>query len=209
MVVRPHRFESRCTCVRFAWSAYLQNVVFHKHLSAILVANLYHLAPSNLQEGTVNAQFNQSTSGARMLRARALRCLSAPFVLSESAAVRPLPQTSIVPTGKCATAALVRTVPVGGTAREHHVQQGMLLVAPDDPSESANNKREPTLSQLAALLQCVKLFSIMHLHSQFLIPWPSGTSSVNLHGASGAVLSRISVLLHYASVNRTETPETG
>ena len=53
MVVRPHRFESRCTCVRFAWSAYLQNVVFHKHLSAILVTNLYHLAFSNLQKGTV------------------------------------------------------------------------------------------------------------------------------------------------------------
>ena len=144
-----------------------------------------------------------------MLRARALRCLSAPSS-----------HPSLPPSARCLKHRSYRRANVQqqrsyarcrwrGTARERHVQQGMLPVAPDDPSESANNKREPTLSQLAALLQCVKLFSIMHLHSQFLIPWPSGTSSVNLHGASGAVLSRISVLLHYASVNRTETPETG
>ena len=66
-----------------------------------------------------------------------------------------------------------------------------LLVAQMTASDSVSNKRKRTLSQRAGVLQCAKPFSALHSHSQFAIPWLYRTGSVNLHGASGFVLSRI------------------
>jgi hypothetical protein len=112
--------------------------------------------------------------------------------------------------GHAATVVLLCTASVATKLREGVTRnKATLLVARMAASESVNNKRELALSQLATVLHSAKPFSILHSNSQFAIPWPSRTGSVNLHGASGFVLSRISVLLRLHGHKLHRMPQAG